>query len=43
MGSALMLTLGETLGADFTDELRAAWRAAYEEIALRMAGSASAG
>ena len=43
MGSALMVTLGETLGTDFTDEIRAAWRAAYEEIARRMAASASAG
>jgi hemoglobin-like flavoprotein len=43
MGAALMVTLGETLGADFTDELQAAWRAAYEEIARRMAGPANAG
>jgi hemoglobin-like flavoprotein len=32
MGSALMVTQGETLGSDFTGELQAAWRAAYEEI-----------
>jgi len=42
MGAALMVTLGETLGADFTDELRDAWRAAFEEVARRMTGSAIA-
>ncbi len=36
IGSALMVTLGETLGADFTPAVHAAWRAAYEEIADRM-------
>lgn len=39
MGAALMVTLGETLGSDFTDEMRDAWRAAYAEIADRMAAA----
>ena len=32
MGSALMVTLGETLGSDSTGDLQAAWRTVYEEI-----------
>ncbi|WP_424927970.1 globin domain-containing protein [Amaricoccus tamworthensis] len=36
MGSALMITMGETLGPDFTPELRDAWRAAFAEIRDRM-------
>ncbi len=41
MGAALMVTLGETLGAEFTEDLRAAWRAAYEDIAARMSAAGS--
>lgn len=36
MGSALLVTLGETLGAAFTPPLQQAWRAAYESIAAEM-------
>lgn len=36
MGSALMVTLGETLGDEFTDDLHAAWRAAYDHMAAEM-------
>ncbi len=36
MGDALMVTLGETLGAAFTEERRAAWRAAYTVVADEM-------
>jgi nitric oxide dioxygenase len=40
MGSALMVTLGETVGTKFTEELRDAWRAAYDEISRRMVAAA---
>ena len=33
MGSAVMVTLAETLGREFTPELRLAWRAAYDHFA----------
>jgi nitric oxide dioxygenase len=36
MGSALMVTLGETLGPAFTAELQGAWRAAYDNFAKEM-------
>jgi hemoglobin-like flavoprotein len=36
MGSALMVTLGEALGSDFTDELQKAWRAAFDAVAGEM-------
>jgi nitric oxide dioxygenase len=36
MGSALMVTLGETLGADFTPRIQEAWRAAYDHVAEEM-------
>ncbi|MFT3971983.1 MAG: globin domain-containing protein [Amaricoccus sp.] len=36
VGSALLVTLGETLGPAFTCELREAWRAAYDAFAARM-------
>jgi len=36
MGSALMVTLGETLGPAFTPDLHAAWRAAYDNFAGEM-------
>lgn len=36
MGEALMETLREEMGADFTPELEAAWRAAYDELAARI-------
>lgn len=36
MGSALLVTLGESLGREFTEELRLAWRAAYEHVAAEM-------
>lgn len=36
MGEALMETLRSELGADFTGELEAAWRAAYDELAARI-------
>jgi nitric oxide dioxygenase len=43
MGAALMVTLGETIGPEFTDELRDAWRAAYDEIARRMVAAVQMG
>jgi hemoglobin-like flavoprotein len=36
MGSALLVTLGETLGPAFTDDLQRAWRAAYDHFAAEM-------
>lgn len=36
MGEALIETLREEMGADFTAELEAAWRAAYDELAARI-------
>jgi nitric oxide dioxygenase len=36
MGSALLVTLGESLGRHFTEELRVAWRSAYEHVAAEM-------
>ena len=36
MGSALLVTLGETLGEEFSPRIQEAWRAAYEEVAKRM-------
>jgi len=36
MGSALMVTLGETLGPAFTPRLQKAWRAAYDHVADEM-------
>ncbi len=36
MGAALIATLGETLGDEFTPELEAAWKAAYERFAELM-------
>jgi hemoglobin-like flavoprotein len=36
MGAALLVTLGETLGAEFTARLRQAWRAAYNHFAEEM-------
>ncbi len=36
MGEALMETLRDEMGADFTPELEAAWRAAYDELAARI-------
>jgi nitric oxide dioxygenase len=36
MGSALMVTLDETLGPEFTPRLREAWRAAYDHFAAKM-------
>lgn len=36
MGSALLVTLGETLGPAFTPRLQEAWRAAYDAIAAEM-------
>lgn len=36
MGHALLVTLGETLGPDFTPELQSAWRAAYATLAEAM-------
>jgi hemoglobin-like flavoprotein len=36
MGAALLVTLGETLGPQFTCEMQAAWRAAYDEFAALM-------
>jgi hemoglobin-like flavoprotein len=36
MGSALLVTLGETLGSDFDSGLQAAWRTAYDEVAAAM-------
>lgn len=37
MGLALMVTLGETIGPAFTNEIQQAWRAAYDAIAEAMA------
>ena len=36
MGSALLVTLGEALGAEFTEETQAAWRRAYDLVADEM-------
>ena len=36
MGTALLVTLGETLGPDFTTRLQQAWRAAYDHFAEEM-------
>jgi nitric oxide dioxygenase len=36
MGAALMVTLAETLGEEFTPELQAAWHAAYDHFAAQM-------
>ncbi len=36
MGSALLVTLGETLGPDFNARLQQAWRAAYGHFAEEM-------
>jgi hemoglobin-like flavoprotein len=36
MGAALMATPAETLGAEFTPELEAAWHAAYDHFAALM-------
>jgi hemoglobin-like flavoprotein len=36
MGHALLVTLGEAMGAGFTCELQHAWRAAYDRIAEEM-------
>ena len=36
MGSALLVTLGETLGPEFTCRLQEAWRAAYDHFAGEM-------
>ncbi len=36
MGSALLVTLGETLGPGFTVRLQQAWRAAYDHFAEEM-------
>jgi hemoglobin-like flavoprotein len=36
MGSALLVTLGETLGPAFTPQLQQAWREAYDTIAAEM-------
>jgi hemoglobin-like flavoprotein len=36
MGAALMATLAETLGKEFTPELEAAWNAAYDHFAALM-------
>jgi nitric oxide dioxygenase len=36
MGHALLVTLGEAMGAEFTSELQAAWRAAYDHVAGEM-------
>jgi nitric oxide dioxygenase len=36
MGEALMVTLRDTLGQDFTPEVQAAWRAAYDHFAAEM-------
>ena len=33
MGHALLVTLGEAMGTEFTCELQEAWRAAYDHIA----------
>lgn len=36
MGEALIETLGAELGPDFTAEVEAAWRAAYDDLAARI-------
>jgi nitric oxide dioxygenase len=36
MGFALLITLGESMGRDFTEEIQHAWRAAYDQIAEEM-------
>jgi hemoglobin-like flavoprotein len=36
MGHALLVTLGEAMGPEFTCELQGAWRAAYDTIAEEM-------
>lgn len=36
MGHALLVTLGETMGPEFTSALQEAWRAAYDHIAEEM-------
>ena len=36
MGVALMVTLAETLGKDYTPDLQAAWHAAYDHFAALM-------
>ena len=36
MGVALMVTLAETLGEDYTPDLQAAWHAAYDHFAALM-------
>ncbi len=36
MGSALLITLGETLGPDFSTRLQRAWRNAYDHFAQEM-------
>lgn len=41
MGAALLVTLGETLGPDFDERLRSAWRAAYELVAREMVDRAA--
>jgi hemoglobin-like flavoprotein len=43
MGEALIATLGETLGPDFTAGERAAWRAAYDHFAAEMIARGAAG
>jgi hemoglobin-like flavoprotein len=40
MGTALLVTLGETLGPGFTEARRRAWRAAYHAVADAMAAHA---
>ena len=40
LGEALLRMLADTLGDDFTDETRAAWAKAYDELATLMIGSA---
>ncbi len=42
MGSALLVTLGESLGREFTEELRDAWRSGYEHVAAEMQARAKA-
>ena len=36
MGVALMVTLAETLGEDYSPDLQAAWHAAYDHFAALM-------
>lgn len=36
MGSALLVTLGELLREDFTEELQGAWRSAYDYVSEEM-------